>query len=80
LETFDDLPTSAKIENRFTVAPVARGAPKAARPKNIQTREGESPKKKKQQHDLTPRQEDIPRFARDTNGKISVPDEYIHHF
>lgn len=69
LETFDDLPTSQKAENRFTVAPVARGVPKAARSKTVPARESDSPKKKKQQHDLTPRQEDIPRFARDTNGK-----------
>jgi hypothetical protein len=69
LETFDDLPTSAKVENRFTVTPVARGAPKV-RPKsmpNRENRETDSPKKKKQ--DTTPRQDDVPRFARDTNGK-----------
>jgi hypothetical protein len=67
LETFDDLPTSAKLEDRFTVAPVARGAPKV-RPKSmpVTSRETDSPKKKKP--DTTPRQDDVPRFARDTTG------------
>jgi hypothetical protein len=72
LETFDDLPTSAKIEDRFTVTPVARGAPKNVRPKSLllPRERDESPKKR---HDSTPRQDDVPRFARDTNGKYILP-------
>ena len=68
LETFDDLPTNAKIENTFTKTPAARGASKA-RPKSMPNRETESPRKKKQQHEVISRKDDVPRFARDTTGK-----------
>jgi len=71
LETFDDLPTSAKVENRFTVTPVARGAPRTTLTKNTHTRDdfAESPKKKQ---DTTDRQDGVPRFARDTNGNAPI--------
>jgi hypothetical protein len=74
LETFDDLPTSAKAENRFVVTPMGRGAPKATKPKGAPThgaagRDGESPSKK---IDLTNRVGDVPRFARDTNGSPHI--------
>jgi len=67
LEIFDDLPTNAKVENSFTKTPAARGVLKP-RPKSMPNRETESPRKKKQQHEITPRQDDVPRFARDTTG------------
>lgn len=67
LEIFDDLPTNAKVENSFTKTPAARGVLKP-RPKSMPNRETESPRKKKQQHEITPRQDDVPRFARDTTA------------
>lgn len=77
LETFDDLPTSAKAENRFVVTPIGRGAPKAAKSQSVPIfrnvdRDGESPKKKIDlSRDLSSRFTDVPRFARDTNGLFS---------
>lgn len=75
LETFDDLPTSAKAENRFVVTPVGRGAPKAVKSQSVPIirgtsgRDGESPMKKIDlSRDLSSRFAEVPRFARDTNG------------
>lgn len=71
LETFDDLPTCAKVEGRFVVTPVSRGGLKPIlKVKGVSLhraagRDGESPSKR---IDLTNRTGDIPRFARDTNG------------
>ena len=78
LEIFDDLPTSAKLENRFVVTPVSRGAPKAIKPRGAPVqgtaaRDGESPSKK---IDLTNRSGEIPRFARDTNGLLPLPHSF----
>lgn len=73
LETFDDLPTSVKAENRFVVTPIGRGAPKAAKSQSVPIfrtgGDGESPKKKIDlSRDLSSRFAEVPRFARDTNG------------
>lgn len=74
LETFDDLPTSIKAENRFVVTPVGRRTPKAAKSQSVpifraSDRDGESPKKKIDlSRDLSSRFAEVPRFARDTNG------------
>jgi len=72
LEIFDNLPTSAKLENQFVVTPVSRGAPKTVKPRGAPihgttVRDGESPSKK---IDLTNRSGEVPRFARDTNGLL----------
>lgn len=78
LEIFDDLPTSAKAENRFVVTPVGRGAPKAVKSQSVPItrtadRDGESPKKKIDlSRDLSSRFAEVPRFARDTNGLSSL--------
>jgi hypothetical protein len=70
LETFDDLPTSTKVENRYTVTPVARGAPKTGRKSALaKQRETESPRKKGDHGNRF--KGEVPRFARDTNGKSS---------
>ncbi|KAI5787193.1 hypothetical protein EDC01DRAFT_717972 [Geopyxis carbonaria] len=69
LEAFDDLPTSSRAENRYTVTPVARGAPKTAtRQKSSAKRENdtESPKKKLDRTNRSPNDANVPRFARDT--------------
>ncbi|KAL7267064.1 hypothetical protein RUND412_010364 [Rhizina undulata] len=79
LEIFDDLPTSARIENRYVVTPVGRGAPKSAKAKNLQTvqtpvstcnKDSDHPPPAKKL-ELAPRfgsQDSVPRFARDTNA------------
>lgn len=68
LETFDDLPTSTKVENRYTVNPVTRGAPRAMRRNTVPVHKPsmESPQKKV---DTLGRGNELPRFARDTNGE-----------
>ncbi|RPB00087.1 hypothetical protein L873DRAFT_1766726 [Choiromyces venosus 120613-1] len=77
LEIFDDLPTSAKLENRFVVTPVGRGAPKAIKSRSVPVhgaagRDGESPSKK---IDLTNRLSEVPRFARDTNASRNAREQ-----
>jgi hypothetical protein len=79
LETFDDLPTSAKAENRFVVTPVGRGTPKATKSQSVPItrasgkdagKDGESPAKRIDlSRDLSSRFAEVPRFARDTSGK-----------
>ncbi|PUU76483.1 hypothetical protein B9Z19DRAFT_1102341 [Tuber borchii] len=81
LEIFDDLPTSAKLENRFVVTPVSRGAPKAIKPRGAPVhgttaRDGESPSKK---IDLTNRSGEVPRFARDTNASRNAREQRTGH-
>ncbi|KAG0642552.1 hypothetical protein HOY80DRAFT_881474 [Tuber brumale] len=81
LEIFDDLPTSAKLEDRFVVAPAGRGAPKATKSRGVPVhgtagRDGESPSKK---IDLTNRFGEIPRFARDTSASRNAREQRTGH-
>ncbi|CAZ84898.1 unnamed protein product [Tuber melanosporum] len=81
LEIFDDLPTSAKLENRFVVAPAGRGAPEATKSRSVPVhgttgRDGESPSKR---IDLTNRFGEVPRFARDTNASRNAREQRTGH-
>ncbi|PWW72645.1 hypothetical protein C7212DRAFT_360017 [Tuber magnatum] len=81
LEIFDDLPTSAKLENRFVVTPAGHGAPKAIKSRSMPVhgaggRDGESPSKK---IDLTNRFGEVPRFARDTNASRNAREQRAGH-
>ena len=72
LEIFDDLPTSASNENKFTKAPIGRGAPKAIRSKLGLPAYMASDARSEASAPVTPlsplKQEFTPRFARDTNA------------
>jgi hypothetical protein len=70
LDGFDDLPTSQHVEQKFIKQPVGRGAPKSLlRNKIIQN---VAPDRTTTPTPTTPyspaRQENLPRFARDTNA------------
>ncbi|KAH8145781.1 uncharacterized protein LAJ45_10258 [Morchella importuna] len=85
LETFDDLPTSAKAENRFVVTPVGRGAPKATKSQSVPItrasgkdagKDGESPAKRIDlSRDLSSRFAEVPRFARDTSASRNAREQ-----
>lgn len=85
LEQFDDLPTNAKQENRFTVAPVGRGAPKCLqgptgtiKVKNVHSRTESKDEPQKKKIDRTLRSsrldlknDNVPSYLRDTAGGFS---------
>jgi hypothetical protein len=70
LEIFDDLPTSATLENRFVKQPVGRGAPKSLRSKLGQSQFPPPSRTETPMPPSTPlsptKPDYIPRFARDT--------------
>lgn len=78
LDGFDDLPTSAGIEQKFTKQPIARGAPKSilrnkltqsALPERVTTPVPTTP--------FSPRDENLPRFARDTNASRMAREQVL---
>lgn len=78
LEVFDDLPTSATTESKFTKQPIARGAPKSLQMRSklgLQHTIPSSSSINEQQPPQTPftplsplKHDPTPRFARDTNA------------
>lgn len=80
LESFDDLPTSASIENRFVKNPDGHGAPRSLRSKLYQN-QGGSPSRTEtpipsSTTPLSPR-DFTPRFARDTNASRIAREQRI---
>lgn len=84
LEQFDDLPTNVKQENKFTVTPVGRGAPKCLqqgptgtiRGKNLHARQESKDEPLKKKIDRTGRSridlknDGVPSYLRDTAGRF----------
>ena len=77
LDAFDDLPTSASVESKFTKQPIARGAPKSVQARsrlglqshNVSTTSVNEIPPATPSTPLSPlKQDHMPRFARDTNA------------
>lgn len=77
LDAFDDLPTSASIESKFTKQPIARGAPKSVQMRSklgfqshntSTTSVNELQPPQTPSMPLSPKHDPTPRFARDTNA------------
>lgn len=77
LEVFDDLPTSASVESKFEKKPIARGAPKSGQLRSKLGLSQIHPSIPTPTESLSPtpqvppsqgKQENMPRFARDTNA------------
>lgn len=79
LESFDDLPTSASAESKFTKTPAGRGAPRSVRTRLSQSRitpPGESPTQSSTPPS-TSKLNPTPRFARDTNASRNAREQRI---
>ncbi|KAJ5929404.1 hypothetical protein N7454_007252 [Penicillium verhagenii] len=80
LESFDDLPTSASTESRFTKNPAGRGAPRSVRARLSQSRiipPGESPTQSSTPPSTSKAVASTPRFARDTNASRNAREQRI---
>ncbi|KAK4696589.1 hypothetical protein P7C71_g1347, partial [Lecanoromycetidae sp. Uapishka_2] len=87
LDAFDDLPTSASIETKFTKQPLPRGAPKSLQMRNrlglqshntSTTSVNELPPPATPSTPLSPlKQDSTPRFARDTNASRLAREQRI---
>ncbi|KAF7713285.1 Uncharacterized protein PECH_001622 [Penicillium ucsense] len=83
LEVFDDLPTSASLESKFTKNPAGRGAPRTARARLSQSRITppiESPTAQFTQWtppSATKPLKTTPRFAQDTNASRNAREQRI---
>ncbi|KAI9836201.1 MAG: hypothetical protein M1819_001538 [Sarea resinae] len=82
LEIFDDLPTSAQTENKFTKIPIGRGAPRSLRSRlgqnNLNTAYERTETPPPSTPRSPPRQESFtPRFARDTNASRLAREQRI---
>ena len=85
LEVFDDLPTSATVESKFMRQPIARGAPKSMQLRsklglshlNSSTSTIDSPNVPPATPTSSAKQENIPRFARDTNASRLAREQRI---
>ncbi|GLI79050.1 hypothetical protein PoHVEF18_007373 [Penicillium ochrochloron] len=79
LESFDDLPTSASTESKFTKNPAGRGAPRSIRSRLSQSRITppiESPTQSTPPS-VTKPLNPTPRFARDTNASRNAREQRI---
>ena len=87
LEIFDDLPTSASTESKYTKQPIARGAPKSVQMRSklgLQQHNtssisvNEPPQPQTPSGPLSPIKHDsVPRFARDTNASRLAREQRI---
>ena len=86
LEVFDDLPTSASTESKFVRQPIGRGAPKSVQLRNKlglshlhpTTSAAVEPPPSTPQTPLSPPKQDfMPRFARDTNASRMAREQRI---
>ncbi|KAL9126111.1 MAG: hypothetical protein Q9217_004785 [Psora testacea] len=87
LEVFDDLPTSASIESKYTKQPVARGAPKSVQMRSklgLQHPNASSASLNEPLPPQTPctplspiKHDPVPRFARDTNASRLAREQRI---
>ena len=87
LDAFDDLPTSASTESKFMKQPIARGAPKSIQMRTklglesqntSSTSVNELPPPQTPSTPLSPpRNDPIPRFARDTNASRLAREQRI---
>ncbi|KAL9104457.1 MAG: hypothetical protein Q9163_000609 [Psora crenata] len=87
LDVFDDLPTSASTESKFTKQPIARGAPKSVQMRSkigpqhhnvSSTAVNEPAPPQTPSGPLSPTKHDpVPRFARDTNASRLAREQRI---
>lgn len=87
LDAFDDLPTSATTESKFTKQPIARGAPKSVQMRSklgLQSQNTSTTSVNEVQPPPTPstplsppRHDPTPRFARDTNASRLAREQRI---
>ncbi|KAJ5095177.1 hypothetical protein N7532_007468, partial [Penicillium argentinense] len=80
LESFDDLPTSATTESKYTKTPIGRGAPRSVRAKLSQSRNTppvESPPQLSTPPSTSKPRNSTPRFARDTNASRNAREQRI---
>ncbi|CAL5872268.1 uncharacterized protein PFLUO_LOCUS6529 [Penicillium psychrofluorescens] len=81
LEVFDDLPTSASIENKFVKTPIGRGAPRSVRSRVGQSR-SVAPQQEPSPQSVslalaTKPHSTLPRFAQDTNASRNAREQRI---
>ncbi|EPS34148.1 hypothetical protein PDE_09112 [Penicillium oxalicum 114-2] len=80
LESFDDLPTSASLESKFTKYPAGRGAPRSVRSRLSQSRSTppiESPTLQFTPPSASKPLKTTPRFAQDTNASRNAREQRI---